>query len=229
MATKLTQNNIQFPNGSSQSDRYDSELDSKGRLIAIHAFPSSGASNHSVYGTYTWNKPAGCTLIKVQVVGAGGGSSGHGEAGGAGGFAEKWISNPPDSVTVTIGGGGGGVQYSSAAGDAGTTSFGAYVSATGGRGGNRNHSHSGGFGGHGSGGDINLYGGGGGGHDNRGGKGGMSFFGGSKFPGWGNNSYAHTNENHYSAPGAGGSSMHTTHGSRGSNGSAGYCVVYCYK
>ncbi len=229
MATKLTQNNIQFPNGSVQSDRYDSELDSKGRLIAIHAFPGAATLNHSVAGTYTWNKPAGCTLIKVQVVGAGGGASGHGECGGAGGYAEKWISNPPDTVTVTIGTRGDGVSYSAAGGDAGTTSFGAYVSATGGRGANRNHSHAGGFGGHGSGGDINLYGGGGGGHDSRGGKGGMSFFGGSKFPGWHNNSYGHTNENHYSAPGAGGSSMHTTHGGRAGHGSAGYCIVYCYK
>jgi hypothetical protein len=229
MATKLTDGYVEFPDDTQQSTRYDKDIDAKGTLLEINCFPSSNVTNHSISGAYTWNKPAGCTLIRVIVQGPGGGGSGHGESGGAGGYAEKWINNPPASVTVTIGSRGSGVSYSSAGGDSGTTSFGSYLSATGGRGANRNHGHSGGFGGHGSGGDINLYGGGGTGHDNRGGKGGASFFGGSKFPGWGNNSYGHTNENHFQAPGAGGSSQHTTHGGRAGHGATGMCIVYCYK
>lgn len=229
MTIKLGQTNLTFPDGSTQSGRFDRELDSSGELISIQSFPSD-LLNVSQSGTYTWTKPAGCRKVKAVVVGAGGGASGHGESGGAGGYAEKWIDvTGVTTVTVTVGGRGGGVQYSAAGGDAGTTSFGSYVSATGGRGANRNHGHSGGFGGHGSGGDINLYGGGGGGHDGRGGKGGMSFFGGSKFPGWNNHSYGHTGEDHYQAPGAGGSSMQTTHGSRGGHGACGACIVYNYK
>lgn len=230
MAIKLGQNEITFPDGKTQSVRFDSTEESRGELIRIDSFPSSDLHNNSVSGTYTWTKPTGCKTIRVICVGGGGGACGHGESGGAGGFAEKWINvESITSVSVTVGGRGGGSGYHSGSGDGGTSSFGSYVSAAGGYGANRNWSHSGGHGGTGHGGDINLYGGGGSGHDNRGGKGGMSYFGGSKFPGWGNNSYSHTGEDHYAARGAGGSSCHSTHSSRGSHGAAGAVIVYCYK
>jgi hypothetical protein len=229
MSIKLRQNNVTFNDGSTQSVRFDKDLDAKGELIRIDSFPSADLLTTSTSGSYTWNRPAGCTMIKVIVVGAGGGASCHGESGGAGGYAEKWIDvTNISSVAVTIGGRGGGVNYGSAGGDGATSSFGSYCSATGGYGGNRNWSHSGGHGGVGHGGDINLYGGGGSGHDNRGGKGGMSFLGGSKFPGWSNNSYSSTGEDHYMGPGSGGSGCHTNHG-RGGHGACGAVIVYCYK
>ena len=195
MAIKLGQNEITFPDGKTQSVRFDSVSESSGELIRIDSFPSSDLLNNSVSGTYTWTKPAGCRMVKVICVGGGGGGCAHGESGGAGGMAEKWINvENVSSVTVTVGGRGGGTGYYSASGDGGTSSFGSYVSATGGYGANRNAGHSGGHGGVGSGGDINLYGGGGSGHvDGAGsaGSGGGSYFCGSKFPGWPGTSYSH--------------------------------------
>lgn len=230
MAIKLGQNSITFPDGRSQSTRYDKDIDAMGELMRIDTFPNASLLNVSTSGTYTWTKPDGCRYVRVLVVGAGGGGCGHGEGGGAGGFAEKWIDvTSVSSVTVTVGGRGGGTGYHSGAGNGGTSSFGSYCSASGGQGANRNWSHSGGHGGVGHGGDINLYGGGGTGHDNRGGMGGQSYFGGSKFGGWYNNSYSHTGEDHYQPPGAGGTSCHTTHSSRGGHGASGAVIVYCYK
>jgi hypothetical protein len=228
MSIKLSNTQLTFPDGSSQSGRYDKDVDAKGTLLEIKCFPNADMLTPTTGGTFTWTRPSGCTLIKVLVVGGGGGACGYGESGGSGGYAEKWINNPPETVTVTVGSRGDGSGYYSASGNGTTSSFGSYVSATGGSGANRQYSHSGGYSGGGSGGDINLYGGGGSGHDNRGGKGGQSFFGGSKFPGWPNNSFSHYGESHYMAPGAGGSGEHTTH-SRGSHGACGMVVVYSYK
>jgi hypothetical protein len=75
--------------------------------------------------------------------------------GGGGGFALKIITGltPGTSVTITIGDGGG--PYNPGTG--GTSSFGTYVSATGGK----NAASGGTPGGVGSGGDINMYGQGG--------------------------------------------------------------------
>jgi hypothetical protein len=144
-------------------------------------------------------------------------------------MAEKFINvESISSVSVTVGGRGSGGGYYGNRPDGGTSSFGSYCSAGGGYGANRNWPHSGGHGGVGHGGDINVWGGGGTGHDNRGGKGGGSYFGGSKFPGWGNNSRGATGEDHYMAPGAGGSSCHSNHG-RGGHGACGAVIVYCYK
>ena len=60
------------------------------------------------------------------------------------------------TVSVTIGGGGDGRNYHQGCGDGGTSSFGSYVSASGGYGANRNWGHSGGHGGIGSGGAMNY-------------------------------------------------------------------------
>ena len=174
MATSITPTGVIFHDGTTQSTRYDPSIE-KGRPTNIISYGTAG--------TYTWTKPAGCTTVKVQVVGGGGGSSGYGESGGAGGFSERWIDvSSVSSVTVTVGGGGAASSYAAAAGDGGTSSFGTYCSATGGYGANRNFGHCGGFGGVGSGGSINLYGGMGSAHYNldhgASALGGSSYFGG---------------------------------------------------
>jgi hypothetical protein len=114
----------------------------------------------------TWTKPAGVTKILVRLVGGGGAGSGVGESGAAGGFAERLIDvTSISSVTVTIGlGSTSPTNYSGRAGNGSTTSFGSFLSATGGNGANTSHQHCGGLPGLGSGGDVNLYGGGGNGH-----------------------------------------------------------------
>lgn len=116
-------------------------------------------------GTYTFVVPSGVTKVKVRVWGAGGGSSASSGAGsytagaGGGGYAERFISGltPGQSITVTVGAGGTAATAGNRGGPGGTSSFGAYASATGGAGADPNPSLgvSGGFG---TGGDINIQG-----------------------------------------------------------------------
>ncbi|WP_395406351.1 hypothetical protein ACHMW6_06700 [Pseudoduganella sp. UC29_106] len=97
-----------------------------GGSVDAQVFTSSG----------TWNKPAGCTVVKVVCVGAGGGGGGasggssgsvrHGASGGGGGAITEWIYKASDlssSVSVTVGAGGtggaGGVSAGGSAGNAG--------------------------------------------------------------------------------------------------------------
>jgi len=97
----------------------------------------------------TWTKPATVKRIKVTVVGGGSGSPTVAFTGGsAGGAAIKWIPAPsiPGPVSVTIGAG--------AVAAGGTSSFGAFCSATGGG----LSAGTGGLGGSGSGGDLNING-----------------------------------------------------------------------
>jgi hypothetical protein len=105
----------------------------------------------------TWTKPSGLKAVKVTVIGAGGNGGNaqpslqKGRHGGGGGGAIKYISAPtiPGPVTVTVG-----------TAPSKTSSYGAFVSATGGSNGSPN---TGAFGttagGSGSGGDINVSGG----------------------------------------------------------------------
>ena len=132
----------------------------------------------------TYDKPAELKKIKVTVVGGGaggegargksppGGSAASSRGGGGGGASIEYIPAPSITgpVSVTVGGGGaGGLGAPAPAGGynggaaGGTSSFGAFCSATGGVGG---PSRAGGVG---SGGDINLDGGGGGGFGGPGG------------------------------------------------------------
>lgn len=129
-------------------------------------------------GTYTFTVPANVTQVEVEGWGAGGagGASGDGVGniagtagcgGGGGGYFYKLLTGlvPGQTITVTIGAGGIGVGNAAAAGGTGgTTSFGAYCSATGGAGGNsgRNYLTIGGAGGGAAGGDLNVTGGRGG-------------------------------------------------------------------
>ena len=177
----------------------------------------------------TWNRPAGVRYIRVKVQGAGGGASGHGESGAAGGYAERIMDvTNISSVAISIGGGGEGTYYSGAGGNAGGTSFGPYVSASGGHGANRQNQHSGGVSGVGAGGDLNLHQGGGGAHHHSFGPGGTSFFGGPAPSGHPQGGHFSHNHQGHSAPGTGGTGGYF-HGHRGSDGKPGIIVIEEYK
>ena len=136
-------------------------------------------------GSHTWTKPANCVRIRVSLVGGGGGGAGHCEAGGGGGYSESYIDvTDIETVAVVVGTGGNKVAYYGVASNGTTTSFGSYLSASGGFGANAHNSHEGGRGGLGSGGQLNLYGGKGSGHGSGMGSwgsntGGDTYFGGS--------------------------------------------------
>lgn len=209
---------ITYSDGTTQttakSDSYD-----YGQLISITTFTSTG----------TYTAPAGCRKILVKVTGAGGGSAGHFESGGAGGYVERLIDpyTAGTATTVTIGGGGGGVGYYAAAGTGGTSSFGSYCSATGGYGANTQYGHTGGSGGVGSGGPIVFNGGGGHGHGN-----GWGAFGPRGVPSyWGGGfgtRHSGGEQIGHGAPGAGASSGTTGNGGSGKTASSGMVVVYAY-
>jgi len=130
-----------------------------------------------VYGSpATWTKPAGLKAVKVTVVGGGGGGGGaaspgcsteSGGGGGGGGVAIEYLDAPalPGPVAVTVGSGGAGGPAPGGNGVAGgTSSFGAFLSATGGGLGNGTSTPLGpsrlsGAGGAGSGGQLNFNGG----------------------------------------------------------------------
>lgn len=135
------------------------------------SLPIHGVQAFTTNGTFT--VPAGVTTIEAEGWGGGGGSGGtinanSGSGGGsAGGYARKRITGllPGQTIAVTIGAAGlGGNNVTPTNGtDGGTTSFGAYFSATGGLGGNAANGAVASLarpGGVGSGGDINITGGG---------------------------------------------------------------------
>lgn len=105
--------------------------------------------------TISWTVPVGVTKCRVRLWGGGGGSM-YGSTvprpGGGGGFALKTVTVTPGSaVVVTIGGAG----PNNNPGTGGTSSFGGYVSATGGQNQASGATVTGGVG---SLGDINMYG-----------------------------------------------------------------------
>jgi hypothetical protein len=175
--------------------------------------------------------------IRVVCVGGGGGARGYGESGGAGGFSERWIdATGITTVSVTIGGGGAGFMYYGYSPSGGTTSFGAFCSASGGNGANNNQDHTGGRGGDGSGGNLNFTGGGGVGHHNchtsshhNPGMGGASFFGGAQ-PGVHYTSRS-ADEGAYGAGGTGSNWYNNgaNNYDRGFDGKAGVVIVYEYR
>jgi hypothetical protein len=221
-ATQTFDTKITYQDLTSQST---AAVSTKGELLQINTYTSSGV----------WNRPTDCTKVVVKVTGGGGGAAGYCESGGAGGYAEKEIDvSGIYQVSVTIGAGGASTGYYAGAGNGGTSSFGSYVSASGGYGANQNYSHSGGIGGVGSGGQINLYGGDGTGHANShghypGGTGGGSFWGGSSTV---RRDTAST-KLYTGAPGSGGPGGRTDDGGGGgsgtSNGESGIVIVYSYK
>jgi hypothetical protein len=145
MATQIGELGVTFPDATLQT------------TAAIAGAPGFGGFTNMVVFTTSsfWMVPAGITKCKVTVVGGGGGSyqsydvSGYNPSTGAGGTAIKIITglSPGLSITVTVGT-GGRMDIS----PGGTSSFGAYCSATGG-------AVSGNGGGIGVGGTININGG----------------------------------------------------------------------
>jgi hypothetical protein len=173
-------------------------LTSNGTTWASTSPGQSGFSNVQVFtATGTFTVPTNITRVKVTVIGGGGtGASGAGGGGGGGGTAIKIVTGltPAGTVAVTVGG------------VAGTSSFAAYCSATGGA---TVSSIVGGAGGVGSSGDINLAGGGGGGGGTTGsfnvyGTGGASSIGGG---GYGAINSAGGNGGNYGGGGAGGAGV----------------------
>lgn len=133
--------------------------------IAHLLFDKSAVVTFTDPGTYTWTVPdvlrSGVKKAFVQVQGGGGsgrslvGATGSTQGGCGGGYAQKLLSLK-GVVTVTITVGPGGASVVGSAGIAGgASSFGTYVSATGGSGGDSGR----GVSGKGAGGDINLAGG----------------------------------------------------------------------
>lgn len=105
-----------------------------GGLNSVQVFTTTG----------TWNRPVGVTKIIVEILSAGGGGGGPRSAdagatsqgGGGGAYGKLFLDvSAISTAAITIGAGGtaGGVDSNGSAG--GTTSFGAYISATGGSGG----------------------------------------------------------------------------------------------
>ena len=212
--------------------------------INSHAATLKNIITFTANGTYT-KSGSDVRQIRVIVVGGGGGGRGYGESGGAGGFSEQWIdATGITSVSVTIGTGGAGGNYYGFSPAGGTTSFGAYCSATGGSGANNNQDHTGGQGGLGSGGNLNFHGGGGVGHHNchssshhNPGMGGASYFGGAQ-PGTHytspTNSPSDTTYTNGGAPGAGGTGSNfywngAGYYDYGFRGKDGICIVYEYR
>jgi len=214
---------IVYNDGTVQATSGNTMSKDHGEMISMSSWTSAG--------TYTWIRPTNCSRVLVKVVGGGGGAAGYCESGGGGGYAEKLINvEQVSTVTVTVGGGGSNTGYYAAGGDGGTSSFGSYVSASGGYGSNRNLSHTGGYGGNGSGGDINLYGGTGTGHSNSHShaataRGGSSYFGGAS--GFNRNSSGSMVGT--AAPGVGGPGGRTNDNWAGGVGTAGAVFIWEYR
>ena len=195
-----------------------------------YEYAVAGFSGMQVFSSNgTWNRPAGVRFIRVKLQGSGGGGSGHGESGAAGGYSERILDvTGISSVAVTINQGAAGTFYAGPGGNAGGSSFGPYLSCSGGHGANRQNQHSGGVSGVGSGGNLNLHQGGGGSHHDNFGPGGGSYWGGaapSGHPQGGN--FAHNHQGH-SSPGSGGTGAYY-HGHRGADGRPGLLVIEEYK
>jgi hypothetical protein len=102
--------------------------------------PGFGSGVKSFLANDVFYVPAGVTQVEVEVWGAGSGSfasvSGLPSGGGAaGGYARKLVTGltPGQAIPVSVGAGGvGGSTAGSAPGSGGTSSFGSFVSATGG-------------------------------------------------------------------------------------------------
>ena len=161
---KSTSGGFTFPDNTNQTTAAPTTP-----IPSVQVFTSSG----------TFTVPTGKTSVRVIVVGGGAGGDAllAGGGGGAGGTAIKVITGltPGATITATIGSAG------TIGNNGGSSSFGAYCSATGGSAG---AFYQGGDGGVGSGGDINIKGGGGGGGGggyNQSGVGGGSYLGGGGY------------------------------------------------
>jgi len=135
-------------------------LGSANQVLQVNAggtaleFATAAAGGGGLTGNYytspaTWTKPADLVAVKVTVLGGGGGGArgsrnpggnnySYGGYGGGGGFSQEIIqaSDIPGPVSVTVGSGGGGAPTNTNGNPGGTSSFGAFLSASGGSVGN---------------------------------------------------------------------------------------------
>lgn len=175
----------------------------------------------------TWTVPPGIGKCRVRVWGGGGGSNtgaGYGLGGGGGGFAMKTIYDLSGVTSVAVTVAAGGVNLATTSGtptvSGNTSSFGSYVSATGGSTGSTNTGAN--VGGTGIGGDVNTTGGPGGNtNGNSGGGGAASLFGNG---GAGGNSGPGSNGSGGAGGGSGANSVTTTN--IGGNGFSGSGAAY---
>jgi len=180
-ASTLTAENVIIGNGTSAvkfvaPGTSGNVLTSNGTAWLSQAISAGGNYVAQFYSSpATWTKPATVKAVKVTVIGGGGGGNGtrapgcsaQGGTGGAGGgVAIEYLSAPsiPGPVTVTVGSGGAGGPApgplpTTTASSGGTSSFGPFLSATGGGGAVGNPSSgTAGTAGTGSGGNINSRG-----------------------------------------------------------------------
>lgn len=196
--------------------------------------PGFGSGVQSFLSSATFNVPAGVTQVEVEVWGAGSGSFASlpnipSGGGAGGGYAKKLVTGlmPGQAVPVTVGVGGvGGTTGGGAAGSGTASSFGQYVSASGGGLNYLSSTSQPGNGatppGVGIGGDVNFTGSTGqAGNGNQGGAGGAAPIGGSQNSG--------TTGNSGIFPGGGASGAGTgatgTSGFNGGSGAGGLVVV----
>jgi len=136
----------ELADGAVTSAKLDTNISVPGTVTAT-SFSGDGSSLTGIAGGFsnmdvftspgTWTNPGTVTKVKVTVLGAGGGGGSTStvnftaSGGGAGGLSYDIVSSPTpiSPVAVTVGSGG------SAGSAGGTSSFGAYCSATGGGGG----------------------------------------------------------------------------------------------
>ena len=141
-----------------------------GALLSINTYTSQNGtwnSKSTSGGSGVWSKPSGCTHVLVYATGGGGGArindnAYRGAGGGGGATAIRYIDvSNVSTVNYTYGGGGAYARNGGRGSTGGTSSFGSYITATGGQGGQTDNPYQGGPGGNASGGDINIPGGGG--------------------------------------------------------------------
>ena len=121
-------------------------VDAQGRITSASNVAASGYSGLQAFQVFntpgTFTLPPGITSVKVTVIGGGGGGGTliapevpGGGYGGGGGAGIKLITGLTGPVAVSVGSGG------NSPGAGGTSSFGPFLSATGGNAGNPAHPH----------------------------------------------------------------------------------------